>query len=359
MNKDYYAVIMAGGVGSRFWPVSRQAFPKQFHDMLGTGESLLQTTFNRINTFIPSKNTLVLTNGDYQDLVKEQLPALTNTQLVLEPSMNNTAPCILLSAMKIAKENPNALMLVAPSDHWIENLEGFTADITIAFEECKQDKSLLMTLGIQPTFPNTGYGYIAYKKGEKTINEVAQFTEKPDYKTAKDFLAQGNYLWNAGIFVWSVEAILEAYQKYLPEMYALFAAGEAFYNTAAEFDFIEKNYAKSENISVDYGIMEKADKVAVLPASFDWSDLGTWGSLFDKLEKDTNTNVSVHAKLQVDNSRNNIVRTAEEKLVILKNVNNYIIVDEKEVLLIYPKEDEQDVKKERLRAINEQGDKYQ
>jgi len=208
MKKNYYAVIMAGGIGSRFWPVSTTEFPKQFQDMLGTGQSLLQKTFSRMNAFIPSENTYILTNDMYVDLVQEQLPEIALNQVVLEPAMRNTAPCILLSALKIVKENPDALMLVAPSDHWIEDEASFIKNVEICFESCEKEDRLL-TLGIHPTFPNTGYGYIEFdKRDTQPINKVNQFREKPDYETAKEFLSKGNFLWNAGIFIWSVKSFM-------------------------------------------------------------------------------------------------------------------------------------------------------
>ncbi|MGK0378186.1 MAG: mannose-1-phosphate guanylyltransferase, partial [Patiriisocius sp.] len=238
-NKDYYAVIMAGGIGSRFWPVSTQDLPKQFHDMLGTGKSLLQQTFSRLSTFIPPGNIFILTNERYKSLTLEQLPILQEHQIVLEPAMKNTAPCILLAALKIKKINKNALMLVAPSDHWIEDEKAFKEDVQLCFEAAQGD-DILMTLGITPTFPNTGYGYIDASTSSanallddsiKGIDRVQQFTEKPDYETAKKFLEAGNFLWNAGIFIWSVESICKAFKSYLPKMNALFSEGVPVLNT--------------------------------------------------------------------------------------------------------------------------------
>ncbi|MEG1266416.1 MAG: mannose-1-phosphate guanylyltransferase, partial [Myroides sp.] len=286
MNKNYYAVIMAGGVGSRFWPVSTPEFPKQFHDMLGTGETLVQKTFTRLSQLIPKENILILTNDKYSDILKEQLPMITNEQIVLEPDMRNTAPCILYASMKIKKQNPDAVMIVAPSDHWIEDEVQFVSNLQRAFDSCESD-NVLMTLGIIPTFPNTGYGYIEYNKlDSRQIKKVVQFREKPDYQTAKTFIQRRNFLWNSGIFVWNVRSILEAFEKFQPEMYQLFQAGYSTFNTSEEKQFITENYSKAENISIDYAVMEKADNVFILPATFDWNDLGTWGSLYDKLPKD-------------------------------------------------------------------------
>jgi len=351
MNENYYAVIMAGGVGSRFWPVSKQAFPKQFHDILGAGETLIQRTYSRLVKLIPEKNILVLTNERYDGLVKEQLPSITDNQIVLEPSMNNTAPCILLSALKIQKENPDALMVVAPSDHWIEDEKAFIADLQTSFDACQRQEDLLMTMGIQPTFPHTGYGYIQYLENTSSaIKKVEKFKEKPNYKKAKKYIECGNYVWNAGIFIWSVKAITEEFKQFLPEMFLLFLDGMDAYNTEDEKAFIEKNYAKSQNISIDYGIMEKANNVCVLPANFDWNDLGSWGALHDEMSHDEYDNVVVNARTIIKNSSNNIVRTLGDKLVVLKDIDNFIIVEDEKVLLIYPRGDEQGIKKVRNKA---------
>ncbi|MDV6168251.1 mannose-1-phosphate guanylyltransferase [Flavobacterium sp. DG1-102-2] len=345
MNKNYYAVLMAGGVGSRFWPVSTTQFPKQFHDMLGTGETLIQKTFSRLTKLIPQENILVLTNEIYNDIVLEQLPGLCAEQIVLEPAMRNTAPCILYATLKIKKMNPDALMVVAPTDHWIEDEDAFLDNLQRAFD-CAGKEEVLMTLGIQPTFPNTGYGYIEYDTTtDRQIKKVAQFREKPDYATAKTFLAQGNFLWNAGIFIWGVKAVLSAFMKFQPDMYELFMDGYDVYNTPAEKEFIDENYIKSNNISIDYAVMEKASNVYVVPAAFDWNDLGTWGSLHDKLTKDENNNAVVNARLFIENATNNIIRTDKGKTVIVDGLNNYIVVDKEDILLIYPKEKEQEIKK--------------
>lgn len=344
MNKNYYAIIMAGGVGSRFWPVSTPEFPKQFHDMLGTGETLIQKTFSRLSHLIPKENILILSNEKYCTILKEQLPMITEEQIVLEPDMRNTAPCILYASMKIRKQNPDAVMIVAPSDHWIEDEEQFVSNLQRSFNESERN-STLMTLGILPTFPNTGYGYIEFDKlDEKPIKKVVQFREKPDYLTAKKFIQARNFLWNSGIFIWSVEAILQAFEKYQPEMFELFAAGEKEYNTTAEKAFIALNYSKAENISIDYAVMEKADNVYVLPATFDWNDLGTWGSLYDKLPKDEFENAMVNGKLFVENASNNVIRTNPNKMVVIGDLDDYIIVDKDDVLLIYPKKKEQQIK---------------
>ncbi len=344
MNNNYYAIIMAGGVGSRFWPVSTTEFPKQFHDMLGCGETLIQKTFSRLQAMVPAENIFILTNEAYNSLVLEQLPMVHADQILLEPAMRNTAPCILYATLKIQKINPNALMVVAPSDHWIEDEVSFRADLKTAFDFCKKNNAL-MTLGIQPTFPNTGFGYIEFDKADQNqIKKVNQFREKPDYETAKAFIASGNFLWNGGIFIWSVEAVLHAFESFQPQLLALFSEGIPTYNTEAERDFINHNYPLAENISIDYAVMEDADNVYVLPASFDWNDLGTWGSLHEKLPKDVNANAVINAKVILENASNNIIRSNAKKLIIVDGLTDFIIVDHNDVLLIYPKSKEQEIK---------------
>lgn len=358
MNKNHYAVLMAGGVGSRFWPVSTEANPKQFHDMLGTGASLIQKTFTRLNRFIPAENILILTNARYNDLVLAQLPEVTQEQVVLEPAMRNTAPCILYAALKIQKKNPNAVMIVAPSDHWIEDEAAFEKDVLHCFDKCAKE-TVLCTLGIQPSSPNTGFGYIEFDKSAKeSVKSVIQFREKPDLKTAKEFLKQGNFLWNAGIFMWSVNTIITAFSACQPTQYNLFKGGENTYNTPEEEAFIAEHYPKAENISIDYAILEKSDSIYTLPASFDWNDLGTWGALYDKLDKDSEKNAAVGAKTLLQDANNNLIRTAEGKLVVVDGLEDYIIVDKEDVLLIYPKSKQQDIKKVRNAVRDTFGDKF-
>ncbi len=344
MNKNYYAILMAGGIGSRFWPVSTKEFPKQFHDMLGSGETLIQKTFSRLSQIIPKENILILTHESYNDLILEQLPMVKQEQIVLEPAMRNTAPCILYASLKIKKLNPNAVMVVAPSDHWIEDEMQFVANLQRCFDLCEREETL-MTLGILPTSPNTGYGYIEFDKlDSRSIKKVIQFREKPDSKTARKFIQSRNYLWNAGIFMWSVQSILKAFEQFQPEMFALFMQGYDVYNTESENAFIQENYQKAANISIDYAIMENAQNVYVLPATFDWNDLGTWGSLHDKLPKDDNNNAIVNAVVLLQNSSNNIIRTALGKQVVVDGLDDYIIVDKDSILLIYPKSKEQEIK---------------
>ena len=345
MNKNYYAILMAGGVGSRFWPVSTADFPKQFHDMLGAGQTLIQKTFSRLSQIIPMENIYILTNERYNDIVLEQLLLVKQDQVVLEPAMRNTAPCILYAALKIQKINPDALMVVAPSDHWIEDESEFARNLEQCFDFCSAENAL-MTLGIQPTYPNTGFGYIEFNKSDETsIKKVIQFREKPNYETAKSFLDSGNFLWNGGIFIWSVRSILESFTAFQPSMTALFNKGIESYNTENEQAFIQANYESSENISIDYAILEKAKNVYVLPATFDWNDLGTWNSLHEKLDKDENNNAIVNARVLLENASNNIIRSDADKLIVIDGLNDYIIVDKEGILLIYPKSKEQDIKK--------------
>jgi len=343
MKNTYYAVIMAGGIGSRFWPMSTQEFPKQFHDMLGTGQSLLQRTFERINELVPSENILIATNERYENLVLEQLPKCTKNQLLLEPAMRNTAPCILYAALKIYNQNPDAVLLIAPSDHWIDDEETFIKNIETSFTACAKN-DILMTLGIQPDAPNTGYGYIQFEQDVTEIKKVKNFTEKPDLETAKGFLESGEYLWNAGIFVWSAKSIIASFEKSLPEMLALFNAGNTVWNTDLEAGFIKENYEKSENISIDFGIMERAENVHVLPVDFGWNDLGTWGSLYNKLEKDAQKNAVVGADTIFRDANGNMIKTQSGKKVIIQGLHDFIVIEKEGVLLICPKKDEQDIK---------------
>jgi len=344
MNTNYYAILMAGGVGSRFWPVSTAEFPKQFHDMLGSGDTLIQKTFSRLSKLIPVENIYILTNERYNNLVLEQLPIVKQAQVLLEPAMRNTAPCILYASLKIQKINPNAVMVVAPSDHWIEDEVTFSDNLKQCFDFCSNEDAL-MTLGIKPTFPNTGFGYIEYDKSdENPIKSVSQFREKPDYETAKSFLTSGNFLWNGGIFIWSVKSILQAFEKFQPQMNSLFLKGFESYNTYSETTFINENYADAENVSIDYAILEKAKNVYVLPATFDWNDLGTWGSLHEKLDKDESNNAVVNATVLLKNASSNIISTSKDKLVIIDGLEDFIVVDKDNVLLIYPKSKEQEIK---------------
>ncbi len=360
MDNTNYAVIMAGGIGSRFWPMSTTEFPKQFIDMLGTGKSLLQQTFSRIATFIPEANILILTNERYKELVLKQLPLISERQLVLEPAMRNTAPCILLAALKIAKWNPEAKMLVAPSDHWIEDEAAFAKDVITGFKAI-DTTDRLVTLGITPTFPNTGFGYIEVGNAitsETGLCQVTQFREKPDYETAKAFIAAGNFLWNAGIFAWSVSGILQAFNDHLPKMAQLFMEGNSCFNTDSEAAFVKENYPLAENISIDFGILEKSDAIYVIKANFDWNDLGTWGALHDKITDTPDENAVVRAVAHIREASGNMILSEKEKLIVVDGLKDYIIVDKEESLLIFPKQKEQEIKQLLAELKEKFGEKY-
>lgn len=351
MKNNYYAVIMAGGIGSRFWPVSTEENPKQFHDILDTGESLIQRTFNRINTLVSSNNIFISTNDRYKALVQQQLPKISNEQLLLEPVMRNTAPCILYAALKIYEQNKDAVLLIAPSDHWIDDEKKFIQNIETSMEACAKS-DILMTLGIKPDNPNTGYGYIQFEKSASEIKKVKQFREKPNLQTAESFLASGDFLWNAGIFVWSAKSILKAFEQHLPDMMRLFNPETPVWNTPLEKEFIEKEYQNAENISIDFGILERANNVLVLPVDFGWSDLGTWGSLHKKLTKDNNDNAVVDAKAIFRNAHGNLLKTQSGKRVVIEGLDNYIVVEKDDTLLICPLSSEQHIK-EITKELNE------
>jgi len=342
MNHQY-GIIMAGGVGSRFWPESTPEMPKQFLDLLGTGKSFLQQTFERLNQSIPAHQIYILTNERYREVIRKQLPQMANHQIIAEPVMRNTAPAVLYAAKKIHQLDSKAVMLVAPSDHYIAREEKFIANVQTAFDEVSRSDKL-MTLGIVPNSPNTGYGYIQYDKSDTApVKKVIQFTEKPDLLTAQQFLTQGNYLWNAGIFIWSTRSILKAFAAFLPEMYTTMSKGDRLYNTAEEKTFIEKTFPQLQNISIDYGILEKAPNVYVLPAEFIWNDLGAWNAIYEQLKESAGDNVVIHSKLIADNSRGNLVKT-NHKTVVLKDLKDYVVVDTDDILMVIPRKDDQKVK---------------
>lgn len=346
MNKNNYCVIMAGGIGSRFWPMSRTAFPKQFHDILGVGRTLIQQTFDRFRTLCPTENILIVTNERYRDLVQSQLPELAANQILCEPFMRNTAPCVAYAAHRIQASNPDARMVVAPSDHLILNTNAFEETIQIAFDQ--SEKGQLVTLGIKPTRPDTGYGYIQWADDASAIHDrvkrVKTFTEKPDLELAKDFLASGDFSWNSGIFIWKVDAIVAAFDQFLPDMNKAFLEGQSVYGTDQEQSFINGMYAACENISIDYGIMEKAKNVNVVLSDFGWSDLGTWGSLHGHLKHDEHRNGVVGKNVSLYNCSNNVVHMPENKQVVLHGLNGYIVVDSGNTLLVCKLEDEQKIK---------------
>ena len=361
MDKIYYCIIMAGGVGSRFWPMSRSAKPKQFLDILGTGKTLLEQTFERFRKIIPVDQILVVTNRDYGHLVREQLPDIPEENILLEPLRRNTAPCIAYASYKIYEKNPNAKMIVAPSDHLILNEEKFIKIVRQGLEFVAQEKALL-TLGIPPSRPETGYGYIQVngrKKGAaKNLRSVKTFTEKPDLKLAKVFIESGEFFWNAGIFFWSINSIIESFEQHLPEMSAIFAEGKGKYYGEEEDSFIAEAYSNCKNISIDYGIMEKADIVYAITSDFGWSDLGTWGSLHDHIEMDKDGNAVVGDRLMVYDSENCLVHVPDNKLVVLQGLKDFIVVESEDVLLICRMGDEQKIKNIVTDVKMQQGDKF-
>lgn len=334
---------MAGGIGSRFWPMSTAKFPKQFHDILGTGKTMLQQTFERIKQIIPTENIFVITNKEYIDLTQEQLPNLPKNNIVGEPMMRNTSACNIYMSQKIAHLNENANIIVLPADHLILKEDIFLEKVNQAFEEAEKN-DYLITLGIQPTRPDTGYGYIQYLgNSSDDICKVETFTEKPNLETAKKFLEAGNYLWNSGMFIWSAKSILKAFEQHLPEMFRLFS--EDFYNTQSEIEFINEIYPKAEQISIDNGILEKADNVYVIPADLGWSDLGTWTSVYENAQKDELQNTKPY-KCLTYNAEGNVIRIKDKnKVVVIDGLNDYIVVDTEEALLICPKNNDQLIKK--------------
>jgi mannose-1-phosphate guanylyltransferase len=362
MNKNNYALIMAGGVGSRFWPVSRAEFPKQFIDFFGVGKTLIQSTYDRFLQICPPENIFIITNELYVSIIKEQLPSLAPSQILAEPVMRNTAPCIAYGSMKIAKLNPNAVIVVAPSDHTIGNQSGFVDSINQSIEAAANNKCLV-TLGIKPNRPDTGYGYIQYADDvlntDEQIHKVKTFTEKPNLELAKSFIQSGDFLWNAGIFIWSAQAINAAFEKHLPDMHEIFQQGHSFYNTANEVAFISNAYLQCTNISIDFAIMEKADNVYVLPADFGWSDLGTWASIYEMAEKDYVGNAVIPSEqVMMYDSANCMVNVPKNKLVILQGLHNYIVAESNNILLICPRSEEQNVKNITADVKTKFGNKY-
>lgn len=344
--KDNYCVIMGGGIGSRFWPFSRESFPKQFLDFFGTGRSLLQMTFDRFAKIIPVENIYIVTNERYADLIREQLPELAQHQILLEPCRRNTAPCIAYAAYHIKACNPNANIVVAPSDHLILKEEAFLDDVQKGLDFVKHNKALV-TLGIKPSRPETGYGYIQSSDiMMEEFTKVKTFTEKPNLELAKVFQESGEFFWNSGIFLWNVDAILEAFGKFLPDIAARFDMGKDSFNTENERAFIQENFPYCLNISIDYGIMEKADNVYMLCVDFGWADLGTWGSLFDLATKDEHNNAVLKKNQAVfyESSGNVIALENSDRLVVIEGIDDCIIAESGNVLLICKKDDEQRIK---------------
>jgi len=350
---------MAGGIGSRFWPISRTDFPKQFLDILNTGRTLIQATYDRFAKFIPAENIYVITFEQYKEIVAQQLPELPEENILCEPSRKNTAPCIAYISYKLHQVNSNANLICAPADHIITDAGVFKKVCADALQFTSHIKALI-TLGIKPTHPNTGYGYIQYDQHavSENVYKVKTFTEKPDLELAKTFIVSGDFLWNAGIFVWQVKNIIKAFEKYLPEMAEVFEAEKIHFNTKSEKEAIERIYPLCVNISIDYGVMEKADNVYIIPSSFGWSDLGTWNSAYENLEKDYLGNAVAGKNVMVIDATNNMVHADNKKLVLLQGLDEFVVVDTEDVLLICKKDKEQEIKEYVAEIKRNKGDKY-
>ena len=336
---------MAGGVGSRFWPASTEETPKQFLDILGVGKSLIRLTFERFLNLVPAERILIVTNKKYKQITQEHLPELPEENILCEPSRNNTGPCVAYTALRLQAINPDAIFVTAPSDHVILKEQEFLDRIKEAFSYVEQNDAIV-TLGIQPTRPDTGYGYIQMEDGNnsKGPQSVSSFREKPNLETAKNYVADGGYLWNAGIFIWKAEELLVSFDKSEPEITKVLTEDVSQFNTPNEQAYIDRVYPNTPSISVDYAILERADNVYTIPADIGWSDLGTWNSLHAYLDKDDNETVTLGAQTHLIDTSNSIIRTDSDKVVVIKGLNNYIVVDEPGALLIYPKSDEQEIK---------------
>ncbi|MDD4778516.1 MAG: mannose-1-phosphate guanylyltransferase [Fermentimonas sp.] len=343
-NKNNYCVIMSGGVGSRFWPFSKENKPKQFLDFFGTGRSLLQSTYDRFKKVVPAENIFIVTNDAYAEMTKQQLPEIKDNQLLLEPMRRNTAPAIAFATFRINAINPDANIIVAPSDHLIMKEDQFEIDMLKGLEFVN-DNPVLLTLGITPSRPETGYGYIQVNEKEKDgIHKVKAFTEKPNLELATKFVESGEFVWNSGIFLWNVKSIMDAFSVHLPDMSQKFSEGKDLFNTPAEKEFIDASFPFCPNVSIDYGIMEKADNVYVNISNFGWSDLGTWGALHEVSERDDSNNANLNCKTLYIESSDNIVAMNEDKLVVIQGLDDYIVAESDNVLLICKKSEEQRIK---------------
>ena len=356
---DNYVAIMAGGIGSRFWPESRVNLPKQFLDLLGTGKSLIQWTYKRFEKIVPKENIFFITNEQYIPKLKEQIPGLGNENILSEPSRKNTAPCAAYFAHKIRTQNPNANIIMSPADHIILDEQSFEATALDALEFVSKNKALL-TMGIKPTRPDTGYGYIQYDTNNELDKafKVKTFTEKPSIDLARTFLKSGDFLWNAGIFVWNVNTIMDALANYLPEINDVFLQAKDAYNTPDETKAINKLYPHCTNISIDYGVMEKAKNVFVIPSNFGWSDLGTWESAYENSTKDYLGNAVLGNNVMVIDSNECMVKAPDEKLVLLQGLEKYIVIDTKDVLLICERNKEQMIKEYVAEVKRNKGEKF-
>jgi mannose-1-phosphate guanylyltransferase len=345
---NYYAIIMAGGVGTRFWPMSTTQHPKQFLDILGNGRTLLQQTYDRLLKVCPNENIFVVTSNVYENLVAEQLPQLSKNNILTEPARKNTAPCVAYASYKIHQLNPNAVTIVAPSDHLIKKEDVFVKAVNACFEKAEKEDCLI-TLGIKPTRPDTGYGYIQIiesdkKEQDKRIYKVKTFTEKPDIETAKFFIETGEFLWNSGIFIWSTKSIITALEQHDNELASIFKEGLQAYNTPEEKTFINRAYNSCKNDSIDYSVMEKAKNTYVRSSIIGWSDLGTWGSLYTHIKHDKKHNAIIGKNVMNYDSKNCIVHVPKDKLVVIQGLEDYIVVESEGVLMICKKQDEQQIR---------------
>ncbi|NMC37476.1 MAG: NTP transferase domain-containing protein [Bacteroidales bacterium] len=357
-----YVIIMAGGVGSRFWPLSRQDKPKQFLDILGTGETLLQQTFRRFSTTCRKENIFVVTGADHKDLVAEQLD-INPANILAEPFRRNTAPCLAYGTFRIMRENPQAVIVVTPADHLIIKEDKFCEVLNKAFDFASKNDALL-TLGIKPDRPETGYGYIQADlkkpvRNYENLLKVKTFTEKPDIELARIFLESGDFYWNSGIFIWNIKSILAAFEKHLPDMFAAFNDGKDLYGTEKEKKFIGKTYIECKSISIDYGIMEKADNVYVICTDIGWSDLGTWSSLYDHSKIDKKGNCLVRGDVFTYDTKGNILNISPGKVAVIQGLKDFIVVDSDDVLLIVRKDEEQNIKNYLEDVKKTTGEKYQ
>ncbi len=358
MNNNF-AVIMAGGIGSRFWPMSKEEMPKQFLDVLGIGRTLIQMTYDRLLKVVPKEQIYVVTNQNYKSLVVEQL-GINENQVLTEPMRKNTAPCIAYAAHKINSINPNATLIVAPADHLIMKEDRFVKIINTAVEKA-QENANIVTLGIKPSRPDTGYGYIQFDDSNDIVmgdvKRVKQFTEKPNRELAEIFVKSGNYFWNSGIFIWKASTIINALDKFKPELNTLFCTKGNDYNTENEQAFINTAFTKCEDISIDYAVLENSKHVHVVLANFGWSDLGTWGSLYTHLDKDIDGNAVIGDDVHLFDSENCIVNLPKDKLAVIQGLNDHIIVEADGVLMIVKKEDEQKIKGY-LKEVKENSPKF-
>ncbi|MFN8240054.1 MAG: mannose-1-phosphate guanylyltransferase [Bacteroidales bacterium] len=359
---DRYVLIMAGGVGSRFWPYSRQEKPKQFLDILGTGKTLIQQTFERFKRVCPEENIYIVTSNEHKEQVMEQL-SISPDKILAEPLRRNTAPCIAYGTFRIMSENPNAIIAVTPSDHLIEKEEVFSEVISAGFDFAKGHDALL-TLGIRPDRPETGYGYIQANnkkavEGNERFLKVKAFTEKPDLELAKVFLQSGDFYWNSGIFIWKISTVMKAFEKHLPDIYSVFDDGKGLYGTDKEDSFILRTYTSCRSISIDYGIMEKADNVFVVCTDPGWSDLGTWSSLYEHSATDKSGNAVVRGKVLTYDSKGNIINIAPGKVAVLQGLEDYIVVNTEDVLLVVKKDSEQNIKQYLEEVKKQTGEKFQ